>query len=40
MTHDKKAEGSKIRTVVVNEIGSFEFADMTAKEILEREDRL
>ena len=40
MTHDKKAEGSTIRTVVVNEIGSFEFADMTAKEILEREDRL
>ena len=40
MTHDKKADGSKIRTVVVNEIGSFEFADMTAKEILDREDRL
>lgn len=40
MTHDKKAEGNTIRTVVVNEIGSFEFADMTAKEILEREDRL
>ena len=40
MTHDKKADGIKIRTVVVNEIGSFEFADMTAKEILDREDRL
>ena len=33
MSHDKKAVGKKIRTVFCNEIGSFEFRDMTPEEI-------
>ena len=33
MSHDKKAVGKKIRTVFCNEIGSFEFRDMTLEEI-------
>ncbi len=35
MSHDKKAVGKKIRTVFCNEIGSFEFKDMTLEEIAE-----
>lgn len=40
VSHDKKAEKRTIRTVVVDEVGSFKFVDMTPNEILEREERL
>ena len=40
MSHDKKAENQKIHTVVVDAVGSFAFVDMTAEEILEREERI
>lgn len=32
--HDKKSQGDTITTVFVNEIGSFEFKEMTVKEIV------
>ncbi|MDD5923924.1 MAG: 3-dehydroquinate synthase [Clostridia bacterium] len=34
--HDKKMEKNKIRSVIVNNIGSFEFVDLTAEEILKK----
>lgn len=40
MSHDKKAENDSVCAVVVNDIGSFEFVNMTPAEILEREENL
>ena len=40
ISHDKKAEKRTISTVVVDEVGSFKFVDMTPNEILEREEKI
>lgn len=40
IAHDKKSQGDKIRTVIVDAPAAWRFVDMTADEIVEREDRL
>ncbi len=40
MSHDKKSEGDKICAVIVDAPGAFRFEEMTAEEILKREENL